>query len=101
MFRCIGAVNNESSRLRVLSAIVFLSLFDMSRTIGVQFLIYSHSNSVPLSLESFPFVLVWIFSSFLFLPFIACFVLSIFVIFSSLFDDVFISQVTALPHFLS
>jgi hypothetical protein len=46
-------------------------------------------------------VLVWIFSSFLFLPFIACFVLSIFVIFSSLFDDVFILQVTALPHFLS
>jgi len=66
MLRCISAVSNGSSRLDVLSDILFLSLSDMSLTTGVQYLIYSHSTSVPLSLEIFPFELVWIFSFFLF-----------------------------------
>jgi len=82
MLRCIGVVSKDSSKLRVLSGISFLSLSDISLTTGVQYLIYSHSTSVPLSLESFPFVLVWILCYFLFLHFIACFVLSIFVKFS-------------------
>jgi hypothetical protein len=58
MFRYIAAVSNRSSRLRVLSGLPFLSLFDISLTIAVQYLIYSHLTSVPFSLANFPFRLI-------------------------------------------
>lgn len=66
MLRYTGAVSNNSSRLSVLSGIVFLSFFDMSLTIGVHYLIYSHFTYVPLSLANFPFMLIWIFPCFFF-----------------------------------
>ncbi len=70
MFRYISAVSNDSSRLDVLSGITFLSLSDMSLMTEVPYLIYSHCTSVPLSLENFPFVLISIFPSSFFSPFL-------------------------------
>ncbi len=85
MLRCIGAVCNASSRVSVLSGIAFLSLSNIS-LISIWRSVFDlfSFHFLPFYLENFPFVLVWILSFFLFLPFIAYFVVSIFVKFSSL-----------------
>lgn len=83
MLRYISALSNGSSRLDVLSGIVFLSLSDMSLDCGSVFDLFPfHFHSIVCG--DFSFCANLDFSFFLFLTFVACFVLSMFAKFLSL-----------------